>query len=150
MVNVLQAMILTDEEKMVLASMYHAFRMYVPFQGASRLAVDYDQGQYKHAGVNLPRVDMVAARGQDGRIRVALTNVDPNRPANVELSLKGRSIAKVNGETFDSPAMDSVNMFDKPQTVAPRTLQVEQAGGAAKRELAPHSVTVVSLDETGA
>jgi alpha-L-arabinofuranosidase len=35
MINVLQAMILTEDEKMVLTPTYHAFRMYVPFQDAS-------------------------------------------------------------------------------------------------------------------
>jgi alpha-N-arabinofuranosidase len=34
MVNVLQAMVLTDGPKMALTPTYHAFQMYVPFQGA--------------------------------------------------------------------------------------------------------------------
>src|SRR2546430_8631071 len=44
MVNVLQAMILTDEAKMVLTPTYHVFRMYVPFQDATFLAVKIDAG----------------------------------------------------------------------------------------------------------
>src|SRR5205823_12127263 len=39
MVNVLQAMILTDKDKMVLTPTYHAFKMYVPFQDATSLPV---------------------------------------------------------------------------------------------------------------
>ena len=35
MVNVLQSMILTDKEKMVLTPTYDVYKMYVPFQGAS-------------------------------------------------------------------------------------------------------------------
>ena len=35
MVNVLQAMILTDKEKMVLTPTYHVFHMYVPFHDAT-------------------------------------------------------------------------------------------------------------------
>ena len=35
MVNVLQAMILTDKQRMLLTPTYHVFRMYVPFQDAT-------------------------------------------------------------------------------------------------------------------
>ena len=36
MVNVLQAMIITDKDKMVLTPTYHAFQMYVPFRTPPR------------------------------------------------------------------------------------------------------------------
>ena len=35
MVNVLQAMILTEGPKMALTPTYHVFQMYIPFQGAT-------------------------------------------------------------------------------------------------------------------
>jgi alpha-N-arabinofuranosidase len=41
MVNVLQSMIITDKDKMVLTPTYHAFEMYVPFQGATSLPVTW-------------------------------------------------------------------------------------------------------------
>ena len=40
--NVLQAMILTEGERMVLTPTYHVFKMYVPFQDAAALPVSYD------------------------------------------------------------------------------------------------------------
>ena len=46
MINVLQAMILTDKEKMVLTPTYHAFKMYVPFQDAKLVPVQFDAGSY--------------------------------------------------------------------------------------------------------
>ena len=46
MVNVLQAMILTDKEKMVLTPTYHVFQMYVPFQDATFVPVTFDAGTY--------------------------------------------------------------------------------------------------------
>ena len=44
MVNVLQAMVMTDKEKMVLTPMYHVFKMYVPFQDATFVPVTFDAG----------------------------------------------------------------------------------------------------------
>src|SRR6266568_1490238 len=89
MVNVLQAMILTDKEKMVLTPTYHVFKMYVPFQDATLVPVSFDAGTYTHAGVTLPRVDAIAARDAAGRVWMAVTNVDPNRPATITASVAG-------------------------------------------------------------
>ena len=76
MVNVLQAMILTDKEKMVLTPTYHVFKMYVPFQDATFVPVTFDAGTYTHGDVTL------AARGCDrreGHGRQALAGGDQRR-----------------------------------------------------------------------
>ena len=91
MINVLQAMILTDKEKMVLTPTYHVFRMYVPFQDASFVPVSFDAGSYTHGNVTLPRLDAIAARDASGKLWLAVTNLDPNRPATIEASLAGAS-----------------------------------------------------------
>ena len=79
MVNVLQAMILTDKEKMVLTPTYHVFRMYVPFQDATFVPVTFDAGTYTHGDITLPRVDAIAAKDAAGKLWLALTNIDPDR-----------------------------------------------------------------------
>ena len=68
MVNVLQAMILTDKEKMLLTPTYHVFRMYVPFQDATFVPVTFDAGTYAHGEITLPRVDAIAAKDKDGKL----------------------------------------------------------------------------------
>ena len=90
MVNVLQAMILTDKEKMVLTPTYHVFRMYVPFQDATFVPVRLDAGTYTQGDITLPRVDAIAARDKAGKLWLAVTNLDPNRPVTVEASSLGR------------------------------------------------------------
>jgi alpha-N-arabinofuranosidase len=65
MVNVLQAMVLTDKEKMVLTPTYHVFKMYVPFQEATFVPVSFDAGTYTNGEVTLPRIDAIAARDGD-------------------------------------------------------------------------------------
>jgi len=62
MINVLQAMILTDKEKMVLTPTYYVFKMYVPFQDATFIPVAFSAGTYTHGDISLPRVDAIAAR----------------------------------------------------------------------------------------
>ena len=81
MVNVLQAMILTDKEKMLLTPTYHVFKMYVPFQDATFVPVTFDAGTYTHGDITLPRVDAIAAKDASGTLWLAFTNLDPNQAA---------------------------------------------------------------------
>ncbi len=68
MINVLQAMIITDKEKMVLTPTYYVFKMYVPFQDATFVPVTFDAGWYTHGDVALPRVDAIAAKGRERQV----------------------------------------------------------------------------------
>ena len=79
MINVLQAMILTDKEKMVLTPTYYVFKMYVPFQDSTFVPVTFDAGTYTHENITLPRVDAMAAKDKDGKFWLEFTNLDPNQ-----------------------------------------------------------------------
>ena len=143
MINVLQAMILTDKDRMILTPTYHVFKMYVPFQDATFVPVAMSAQTFQSGGVTLPRIDAVAARSTSGQLWLAITNIDPNRPARVELS--GQAIKSATGEILASPKMDSVNTFENATVVSPKPITGKFSGGKVTLILAPHSVTVVSL-----
>ena len=63
MINVLQAMILTDKEKMLLTPTYHVFHMYKPFRGATQLPVELEAPQHKLGETSAPTLTASAARG---------------------------------------------------------------------------------------
>ena len=146
MVNVLQAMVMTDKEKMVLTPTYHVFKMYVPFQDASFVPVALDPGAYTHGDIRLPRVDAIAAKDASGKLWLAVTNLDPNRPADLEVSLGSVAAQAAVGETLTSERVDSVNSFDAPRAVAPKPVSARVQGGKLTLSLDPKSVTVVSLE----
>jgi alpha-N-arabinofuranosidase len=146
MVNVLQAMIMTDKEKMVLSPTYHVFKMYVPFQDATFVPVVFDAGTYTYGDITLPRVDVIAAKDKAGKLWLAITNVDPNQPLNLEANISGLVAKSVVGETLTAPKVDSVNTFDSPNTVAPKPISAKVAGGKLIMKLDPKSVTVVSVE----
>lgn len=145
MVNVLQAMILTDGDKMLLTPTYHVFHMYVPFQDATLLPVTYDAGRYTHGAITLPRVDAVAARDAAGTVWLSVTNLDPARPVSIATSLHGTTVTSASGETLTAPAIDSVNTFEAPETVTPRPISVAVQGDRLTLTLDPKSVTVLAL-----
>lgn len=147
MVNVLQAMILTDQEKMVLTPTYHVFRMYVPFQDATFVPVTFHAGTYTHGSITLPRVDAVAAKGTDGRLWLAVTNVDPNRAADIDVSFNGVTAKSASGETLTAPKVDSINTFDAPNIVTPKPFSAKAQGGKLSLRLEPKSVTVISIEQ---
>jgi alpha-N-arabinofuranosidase len=147
MVNVLQAMILTSGEKMVLTPSYHVFKMYVPFQDATFVPVAVGAGTYTHGDLALPRVDAIAARNAAGELWLALTNVDPNRPVTISARVTGFVPRSAAGQTLAAPRVDSVNTFEAPQTVAPRPVAPKVQGGTVTLTLEPRSVTVVSIPD---
>ena len=147
MVNVLQAMIMTDKEKMVLTPTYHVFKMYLPFQDATFIPVTFTAGTYTNGTITLPRIDAIAAKDKSGKLWLAITNVDPERPAEVDASVLGLHARSLMGETLTAPKVDSVNTFDAPNTVVPKPISAKIQGGKLALKLPPKSVTVVSVEE---
>jgi alpha-N-arabinofuranosidase len=147
MINVLQAMIMTDKEKMVLTPTYYVFKMYTPFQDATFVPVTFNSGTYTHGDISLPRVDAIAAKGKDGKLWVEITNVDPNEPVDVELNLIGTSAKAASGETLTAPKVDSINTFDAPNTVVPKPISAKAQGGKLTLKLEPKSVSVISIEQ---
>jgi alpha-N-arabinofuranosidase len=146
MINVLQAMILTDGPKMVLTPTYHVYRLYVPFQGATSIPVRFDAGSYRHGDVTLPRIDAVAARDASGALWLALTNVDPDRQAELAPEIPGTRLTAASGEVLTAARVDSVNSFAAPEAVAPKPISGTMRGGRLVLTLPPKSVTVVRLN----
>jgi alpha-L-arabinofuranosidase len=146
MINVLQAMILTDKEKMVLTPTYYVFKMYVPFQDAESIPVTFDAGTYTHGNVTLPRIDAIAAKGADGKLLLEITNLDAENPAIIDADLAGIIAKSASAETLTGDAVDSINTFDSPKTVVPKAAAVKVQGGKLSITVEPRSVTVVSIE----
>jgi alpha-N-arabinofuranosidase len=146
MINVLQAMILTDKEKMVLTPTYYVFKMYVPFQDATFVPVAFDPGAYQQGSISLPRVDALAARDASGKLWLEITNLDPGKPADVDVDITGVAVKSAKGETLTAPAVDSVNTFTAPNSVVPKPISATVKGGKLTLTVAPKSLTVISLE----
>ena len=145
MVNVLQAMILTDGPRMVLTPTYHLFKMYVPFQDATRLPISFDAGTYRFGDVSVPRIDAIAARGTDGKLWLALTNVDPTKPAQIDAEVAGIRARLASGTVLTADRVDAVNSYEKPDMVVPRPISAKVSNGRIQMTLPPKSVTVLSV-----
>lgn len=145
MVNVLQAMVLTDGPKMVLTPTYHIYKMYVPFQDATFVPISYDSGTYRYGDKSMPRLDAVAARDSSGQLWLSVTNVDPDKPADLVLDVSGKAIRSADGQLLTADRVDAVNSFAAPDNVKPRPFSAQRQGDRLRLTMPPKSVAVLAL-----
>jgi alpha-N-arabinofuranosidase len=129
MVNVLQAMILTDGPKMVLTPTYYVYEMYTVHQGATGLPVDLTAPSFKAGTGEVPMLSASASRDADGKIHVSIVNMDRQHAADVTTTLSGASSKQVTGRIITADAMDAHNTFDQPENVKPAAFTAFEAKG---------------------
>jgi alpha-N-arabinofuranosidase len=117
MINVLQAMILTEKEKMLLTPTYHVFEMYTVHHDAKLLPTDLQSADYELGSEKMPAVNVSASKDQAGKIHVTLCNLNPNVVAEVTCELQGAQAKKVSGRVLSAPEMTAHNTFDQRETV---------------------------------
>ena len=146
MVNVLQAMVLTDKEKMTLTPSYWAFVMHKPFQDATVLPLTLSSPDYVVGDLKIPAISASAARAQDGHVYVSLVNCDPNNGATVDCKLTGVTATAVAGQVLTADAMNAHNTFEQPNAVKPTAFNGAQlSGDSLKVTLPSKSVVVLEL-----
>jgi alpha-N-arabinofuranosidase len=118
-VNVLQAMILTNGEKMLLTPTYHVFEMYKVHQDATLVPLDLETEDYELGDKNIPAISTTASRDADGKVHVSLSNFNPNKDIDVAVDIRGMDVAKVAGRILTAETMQAHNTFDAPETVKP-------------------------------
>jgi alpha-L-arabinofuranosidase len=94
----------------------------------------------------LPRLDAIAAKDSSGKLWLEITNLDPNRPVEVNADVVDVSAKSVAGQTLTAPKVDSINTFDVPNTVVPKPFSAKVENGKLILNLQPKSVTVVSIE----
>jgi alpha-N-arabinofuranosidase len=147
MVNVLQAMVLTDGPKMILTPTYHAFHMYRPFQDATFLPSDLQTPTYTVGDASVPAVSVSAARTSSGAIALALVNVHPGKAMPLSVTLAGVTPRTVKGEILTAPAIDAHNTFDNAEAVHPtRFTGATLKAGKVTLSLPAKSIVVLSLE----
>jgi len=148
MMNVLQAMILTRDDKMVLTPTYHVFDMYKPFQDATFLPLELASPWYSRDQWAMPALSAAAVRDSAGIVHIALTNTDPNRPMTVTAKLEGVTASMVEGRILTAPSVQSHNDFGSPDVVRPVPFSgATLSQGALTVTLPEHSVVMLTLGQ---
>jgi len=146
-VNVLQAMILTDKEKMIRTPTYWVYEMFKVHQGGTVLPVDLQSPDYVFGQERIPAVSASATKAAGTpAVHLSLANSHPSQPMTVAVRLEGLSPASAAGRVLTAPAMNSHNTFAAPDAVRPVTFEgMKLAGGTLTLTLPAKSVVIVEL-----
>jgi alpha-N-arabinofuranosidase len=118
-VNVLQSLILTDGEKMVLTPTYHVFEMYKVHHDATLLPLHLNCDTYSRDGSELPSVSVSASKDSKGSLHVSLVNINPDRDVEMLIDLRGGDYSGVTGRILTAPELNAHNDFENPGRVRP-------------------------------
>jgi alpha-N-arabinofuranosidase len=148
-INVLQAMILTQGDAIVLTPTYHVFRMYIPFQDATSLPVAFDEPpDYAFGEHRVPHVSATAARGTDGKLYASVANLAPREPVEIALTVAGGTVRGASAQVLTAPAMNSHNTFATPRAVEPtRFDDLEVERDTLRFTLPAKAIVMIAVDE---
>jgi alpha-N-arabinofuranosidase len=146
-VNVLQAMVLTNEENIVLTPSYYVFKMYKEHQDATLLPIDIESPLYTCGEETIPALSASASCNDTGKILLTLCNLDPNHGQRLVCEVRGMKPSKIKGQILTGSAINAHNTFQAPHDVKPRpfagiVLDNNRAGG----ELPPKSVVALEFE----
>lgn len=149
--NVLQSMVLTKGDRMILTPTYYVFKMYVPHQGArvipahvecSTRKVDSERSSHKRT---VPTVSATVSE-KNGTVTVSLANIDLVNGCDVEIPLGNLDVKNVAGEILTSKNINDYNDFDKGEIVTLKEFDgAKIAKNVLKVTLPAKSIVTLSL-----
>jgi alpha-L-arabinofuranosidase len=150
MVNVLQAVILTNKQKIILTPTYHVMEMYNVHQNAIMIPVKLDNIYYAEGSDSLPAISVSASKDQKGMIHVSLVNIDPEKTNMVQIQLPDSIFKLEEGRILESSGIQDHNSFDEPDKIMPRIFSgAKMKGREMEVAMPPASVVLLTLSMNG-
>jgi alpha-L-arabinofuranosidase len=144
-INVLQAMILTKKEQMVLTPSYYVFRMYKEHMNAMLIPTTVTCRDYKKGNAAIPSISVSASKDAAGKVHITLANLDPNAENPVTIDLGTIQKAAVTGEILTSKEINDFNDFGTASKVAPAKFDKFKVTGNKLLVVMP-SKSVIALE----
>ncbi|NMB37968.1 MAG: alpha-N-arabinofuranosidase [Firmicutes bacterium] len=146
MVNVLQAVILTEGQLIIKTPTYHVFNMYKVHQNADALDISCESDLYQHGEETIPQVTVSASMDNSKKVHVSLCNLDPENTADTLLELRGLAVSSVQGTVLTAGKINAHNTFEQPDLVEPSEFnQAVLKQNSLEVQLPPMSVVVLEL-----
>ena len=146
MVNVLQAMVLTDGPRMIVTPTYDVYQMYTVHHDATMLPVQVSAEDYVYHSYKMPSLNASASRDSSGVIHISIANLDPSHTRSVPVELHGVQIGQVTGSILKGDSVQAHNTFDQPEAVRIASFNgFRVVDGRLQVEMPPASVVVLAL-----
>ncbi|REL38366.1 alpha-N-arabinofuranosidase [Rhodohalobacter sp. SW132] len=149
MINVLQAMILTDGDKMVKTPTYHVFDLYRIHHDTQLLHTHMMEiNEYSYEDESIPVLSMTPSKNSDGQIGITITNKSPNTPQSVEIEIRGQQIGNLSeGRILAAEHFADINTFEDPDRLTIEEFtNYSLNGNTITLELPPMSVAALRVE----
>jgi alpha-N-arabinofuranosidase len=145
-VNVLQSIILTKGNQMLLTPTYHVFDLYKVHQDAKLLSINFTSPDYTVDDVKIPAISASASKDSTGVVHISLVNMDAGKAITVRASLFDLNWKTVEGLIVTSDKFTDINTFEKPELIKPEVFKgVKKEGNELVVTLPKLSVVVLEL-----
>ncbi len=145
-VNVLQAVVLTNEEKMLLTPTYHVMEMYNVHQDATLLPMEFTSPVYSFGSDKLPAISASASKDDKGVTHISLVNIDAKASQDISIDVRGAKFSSVTGRVLAGEKLQDYNSFEMPEKVKPGVFKdASISGSTLKVKLPAHAVVVLEL-----
>jgi len=146
-VNVLQALILTEKDKMLLTPTYWVFDMYKIHQEANLLPVKFTSPNYVVNNKSLSAVNISASKDKNGVVHLTMVNLDAKNNIPVKLNFEDLNWNKAVGTILTSAKFTDYNSFDQPNKIKPASFNgASKNGDQLQLTLPPLSVVSITLN----
>ncbi len=144
-VNVLQSLVLTQKEKMILTPTYHVFDLYQVHQDATLLPITIQSPDYAVGDVKVPAVNASASRDSSGVVHISFVNLNTKKMT-ISTTLQDVDYKTVQGRMVTSAKFTDYNSFDQPDKIKTAAFTgAKKQGANLVAELPPLSVVVLTL-----
>jgi len=141
-VNVLQAVILTKGDKMLLTPTYHVMHLYKVHQDAKLLPIKLTSPEYKFGNETLPAIS-ASASVKDGKTHISLVNIHAKDKITTEVNLEALNLKDFTAKILVSPKLQDHNTFENPNAITPKEFKdFKLKKGVLTVTLPPFSVVV--------
>ena len=145
-INVLQAIILTNEDKMILTPTYYVMEMYNVHQDATYLPIALKENDYVFGKEKLPAVSASASKDKAGATHISLANIDANKSQQITINLAKYNFNSVTGRILTSSKLQDHNTFERPDKIKPAAFtSASLKNNILEINLPPFSVVVLEL-----
>jgi alpha-N-arabinofuranosidase len=148
LINCLNSLFLSHEDKFVETPNFFVFDMYQSHQGATAVRTEFSAPQVSYQRDGHPATFWGlngSASLKDKTLSLTVVNPHATAPREAEMAIRGGSPSSVTATVLTNSDIHAHNTFDHPDSVSTVSNKVPVSGGALRYVFAPASVTKLTI-----
>jgi alpha-N-arabinofuranosidase len=146
MVNVLQSLIFTQDDKMVLTPTFYVYEMYKVHHDAALIPLQFTSPMFEANGKKNPVISASASRDKKGLTHVTFSNSDLTKDIELSIDVRGGQFTSVSGVILTGKEINAHNTFENPEVVKPTEFKgAKISGNTIHVKLPAKSVVMIEL-----